>query len=280
MANIEERLAEIEGKIASSWALKARPEYEAEFKERIKGEVLAHTTKLAIAALIFLSGAGYLFIKSAVLDVYETENQKVISDLKAKYENNLADERARFEWKRYHDYGKNYIYLAGFYWNSGIGDEQKKKDMIAKQFSNAKTYFLYAMRADPQQATTYWELGELHYSYPKKYAQPDWIDTDKALRFYQQAAKLYTEAEISSGWRADAYRLIGKIYFEQVQTATKDNEANKNLAASRDYLSKARDDYVKAIPESRDYNKDGLVEVDDMLEKLPKLLAEIKKKND
>lgn len=278
MENIEERLAEIEGKIASSWALKTRSEYEAEFKERIKSEVLSHTTRLAIAALIFLSGAGYLFIKSAVLDIYQTENQKVISDLKAKYESNIADERARFEWKKHHDYGKNYIYLAGFYWDSEIGDEKKKKAMIAKQFQKAKTYFLFAMRADPQQATTYWELGELHYSYPKKYGQPDWIDTDKALHFYQQAAKLYTESEISKGWRADAYRLIGKIYFDQVRTATKDNEANKYLETSREYLSKALDDYVKAIPESREYNKDGLTEVDDMLQKLPKLVAE--RKND
>lgn len=276
MKNIEERLAEIEGKVASSWALKTCSEYEAEFKERIKSEALAHTTKLAMAALIFLSGAGYLFIKSAVIDVYQAENQKVISDLKAKYESNLADERARFEWKRHHDYGKNYIYLAGFYWDSGKGDEQKKKAMIAKQFSKAETYFWFAMRADPQQATTYWELGELRYSYPKKYGQPDWTDTGKALHYYLQAAKFYTEPEISKGWRADAYRLIGKIYFDQAQTATKDNEATKNLETSHEYLSKALDDYVKAIPESREYNKDGLTEVDTMLQRLPKLLAERK----
>lgn len=280
MTNIDERLAEIEGKIASSWALKTRTEYEAELKDRIKSEVLAHATKLAIAALIFISGAGYLFIKSAVLDVYHDENQRVISDLKAKYESNLADERARFEWKRYHDYGKNYVYLAGFYWDSGLGDDQKRKAMIANQFSKAETYFSFAMRTDPQQATTYWELGELFYSYPRKYGQVDRINTDKALHFYQQAVKLYSDGEIAKGWRADPYRMIGKIYLEQAQKAVKEKEISEKISSSREYLSKARDDYVKAVPESRDYNKDGLAEVDEMLQKTIPMLAAWKSKND
>lgn len=270
MATIEEQLAKIEGQLASSWALKARSEYEVEVKEHIKNEILAYTTKLAIAALIMLSGAGYLFIKSAVHEVYATENQKVISDLNAKYENNLADERARFEWKRYHDYGKNYIYLAEFYWNSTAGDKNKNKALIAKQFSNANTYLLYAMRADPQQATTYWELGELHYSYAKQYEQPDWVDNNKALHFYQQAAKFYTETEISRGWRADAYRLIGKIYSSQAGGTSNGDEVKKSRETSLKYLSMAREDYANVIPESREYNKDRLTEVDTLLVKFPK----------
>jgi hypothetical protein len=267
MASVDERIAEIEGKMASSWALKTRAEYEGEFRERVKNEVLAHATKLAIAALIFLSGAGYLLIKSVVTDVYQSENQKLVADLKARYDNNLAEERARFEWKRYHDYGKSYVYLAGQDWNSGALDDQRKKSLVGTHFPIAKTYFMYAMRADPQQATTYWELGELHYSYAKKFEQPDWISVDKALHYYEQAAKLYTQTEIASGWRADAYRLIGKIYYEKAQAAAKP-EADKYLAVSRESFNNARSDYVKAIPESRDYNKDGLTEVDDMLVKL------------
>lgn len=272
MATVAERLAEVEGKIASSWALKARIEYEIEFKERVKSEILIYTTKLAIAALMLLSGTGYLFIKSAVLEIYESENKRIISDLKEKYDNNLADEKLRFEWKRHHDYGKNYIYLTDVYWNSDIGDKQKKRALIEKHFSNANTYFLYAMRTDPQQATTYWELGELHYSYSKKYEQSDWFDPEKALYFYQQASKLYTEIEISHGWRADAYKAIGTIYFDLAQTTVKDNEITNNLVISREYISKARNDYVKAVPESREYNKDRLIEVDNLLMKLSKLL--------
>lgn len=169
MASLDERIAEIEAKMASSWALKTRAEYEVEFRDRVKNEVLAHATRLAIAALIFLSGAGYLLIKSVVTDVYQSENQKVVADLKSRYDINLAEERARFEWKRHHDYGKSYVYLALQEWNSAGLDDQKKKALIGTQFPIARTYFMYAMRADPQQATTYWELGELHYSYAKKY---------------------------------------------------------------------------------------------------------------
>lgn len=65
---------------------------------------------------------------------------------------------------------------------------------------------------------------------------------------------------------------MGKIYYEKAQAAGKP-DAEKYLAASRDAFKNARIDYVKAIPESRDYNKDGLTEVDDMLIKLGGALA-------
>lgn len=161
----------MEAQIASSWALRTRTEFETEFKDRIKNEILGFTVKVGISALILLGGAGYLFIKSANTEVYQGQNKQVISDLKAKYEENLAEERTRFEWKRQHDYGKNYIYLAEFYWNSEITNAEKKKTLISQQFSRAETYLNYAMRCDPQQATTYWEQGELHYTYPKKFGK-------------------------------------------------------------------------------------------------------------
>jgi hypothetical protein len=263
----DERLAKIEGQLASCWALYTREEYESQFRERVKNEVLSYVTKVGISILVLLGGAGYLFIKSAVLDIYENQNEKIISDLRNKYENNLADQRSKFEWKRNHDYGKNYIYLAEFYASSDIKLDHKRK-LLEKQFTRANTYFMYAVRADPTQATTYWELAELHYSYPHDYDAPAWIDQDRALYYYEKAANLYSEIEISRGWRADPYRLIGLIHLERARATNDVAAQNKEIASSQEYLIKARDDYMRAIPESRDYNKQHLEEVEDLIVKI------------
>ena len=266
----EERLAEIEGKLASSWALKTRTEYENEFRQYIKNELLSYTTKLVIAALVLISGAGYLFIKSAILEVYQSQNKELIDNLKAKYELNLGAERKRFEWRRHHDYGKTYIYFAKLYYDNFIGSNippQKKIELVSHQFDRAETYFEYAMRADPEEATTYWELGELYYTYAKDYGLPARVDPNKALYYYELAIKSYSDAEISKGWRGDPYRVAGKIYLEWAKDSSKNHETC--LSKAKEYLNAARGEYTKAIPESRDYNAERIKEVDDLLLAFP-----------
>jgi len=42
--SVEERVAKIEGQIASSWAFYTKAEYEMEFRDKVKREVVAYVT--------------------------------------------------------------------------------------------------------------------------------------------------------------------------------------------------------------------------------------------
>ncbi len=262
---IEQRISDIEGKMASSWALKARSEYESELRGQIKSELLIYVTKLALSALVVLAGAGYVVLKSAIVDVYQAQNQQVVADLKARYDENLREEQSRFEWKKQHDYGKNYVYLAAFYWNSRMSDKKKMHELIADHLKRAATYFSLAIRADPKQATSYWEMGELFYTYAKEYGEPDRVDLDQALHYYREAARLYSDIDIAKGWRADTYRALGKLYLEKAASAGKPDEAKSLQATASQFLEKAQDEYIHVIPESREYNDKRLKEVRDLL---------------
>jgi len=120
------------------------------------------------------------------------------------------------------------------------------------------------MRCDPQQPTTYWELGELNYTYPKKWCRPELVDVTKAIYYYKLASKLYPEFDVLRGWRADAYRMIAKIELEKAKMTDNTEEAAKTRTTALEHLEKARDEYTNAIPESREYNKNNLAEVDEM----------------
>jgi len=267
--NVDERLAAIEAQLASSWALRTRTEYEADVRSRMKSELLSYVTTLVVSAFVLLGSAGYIFLRSAIVDVYHTENDKIIGDLRAKYDTDVLQQHTDFEWKRYDDYGKNYVYLAEFYSNSGVTDE-RKAELLRKQFSRAKIYFTYAIRTDPRQASTYWELGELYYSYPKEYGLPEWVDINRALNYYEEGSKLFSEAEVSRGWRGDTYRMIGRLKLEQAKALRKEDDISRLVSSAQEYLVRSRDDYVHAIPESREYNSQHAVEVDELLISLSK----------
>jgi hypothetical protein len=267
---IEVRLARLEGQVASSWAVQTRDTFEQDLRERMRNELQGYFTKVFVAAFVLLGGAGFLFIKSATTDVYKTENEALIADLKTKYSATIAKEQKRFDWKRDHDYGKNYIYLAEFYSNSEIGTQRRQK-LLKEQFTRARTYFEYALNSDPKQASTYWELGELYYTYPKKYGAPEWIDENKAISFYEQALSYFSEFEVSKGWRADPLRIAGRIYLRRAKSASIEKEKLKSLDRAEALLVRAREEYRDAIPESRDYNKNNLTEVIALLEEVTRL---------
>ncbi len=254
----------MEARIAASWACRTSNDYEKQFKNSIKHEVILFATKIVIAGIVLLGGAGYLFLKSAITDVYQNENQKVISDLRARYDLILADEQKRFEWKKNHDYAKNYVYLAEFYSKIEM-PEDRKLEMLKKTFDRARTYFEYGLRSDPQQGSTYWELGELYYTYPKEYGFSSLVDLQLALNNYERAANHYGEIEISKGWRADALRMIGKIYFEQAKATMDKKNKSELLLKAVENLKKAEEDYISAIPESRNYNSPRLKETQKLI---------------
>ncbi len=83
---LKEDVARLEAEIAGSWALKSRHEYEVGIREGLKSELSTYAAKIAIAAVIFVGGVGAIFIKSVIIDVYQSHNEKAISDVRSRYQ--------------------------------------------------------------------------------------------------------------------------------------------------------------------------------------------------
>ena len=264
--DIEDRVAELESKIGSSWALKTQDDYEADFRERIKGEILTYTIKLAVPALVVLGGAGYLFIRATILNLYEQQDQQTFRELNTKFENTLRELEAGTEWNKLHDYAKNYMYLADFNWYAASKHTREQLDEIHREVTKAEKYFKLALRSDAQQATSYWELGQLHYSDAIKYGDSELCNPEWALLYYKKALKYYTDAEAGRGWRADALYMISKVTLGNAQRRLAEAQKAKDplgrktarqasddlLKSARENLERAVDEYSHAIPESQD----------------------------
>jgi hypothetical protein len=245
---IEERLAELEGKAASSWALKAVPEYEAGLREQFKGEILNFNLKLAAGVLLALVGVGYVGIKTAILAVYEQKDQQTFAGLQSQFDQSLKELQAGTEWNKLHDYAKNYIYLADFDWNA-YPDENDRHKRIKHDLDRAEHYFNLALRTDRQQATSYWELAELRYTYAMEY-NAGTLDRDAALSNYQRAIDSYSEPEIGKGWRAEALLKVGTIYSEKAEVAHDVKEKQNFKRLARNSLERAIHDYSHTVYES------------------------------
>lgn len=267
LSEIGERIAKIDGQIASSWALHARDEYEKQFKDSCKNEIMQYVTRIIVSALIFLAGVGYFLTESLVRDGYYKENKKIIDDFQNKYELSIKESKQLFGWQRYHNYAKNYIYMAEFYNNSNI-ESDKKTPEIEKALGRAETYFKHALSEDRKQGSTYWELGEIYYTHSDRFKAKKYFDPEKALLNYQLAIDNYKDKEIADGWRADAYRMSGKILFKQAGLSTNESSRKELLGRAKDFLAKAQTEYNNASIESREYIKDGLEEVQQYLLKI------------
>ena len=243
----DERLSKVEARLASSWALRPRSEFETDFRARIKRDLLLYADGVILTAMAVLGLVAYLFIRAATLDVYGSQHQQIISDLHQRYENSVAKGRTQFGWGKQHRYGAKYASLLDFYFRSYIGAKQKQ-DQMGLIFSRAETYLFYARRLDPQQATTYFEIGELHYTYPKQYHRRDWLDVDKALYFYRESARYCSATEVARGQRADAYRRIGEIYFDKAGAASVPQRFIHSLETARHYLGEAQSEYKEKQP--------------------------------
>jgi tetratricopeptide (TPR) repeat protein len=211
LSKLECRLAKIEGDMASSWALKTKDDYEKTFKDGIKDDMRGFIVRLAISAVLVLGGVGYVFIKSAVTDAYESRNKEAIADLQRNYEARLKLDQTRYDWSRFHNYGKDLIRVAEFY-NYLPVEEPKRQQLVERLMKRSEEYFEDASRVDPSQGSTYYELASLKYSYPMNFNVQHRIDLKKAIQYYQQAIAAYSPEECAKGWRADAYLMLGTIY--------------------------------------------------------------------
>ena len=238
-----ERVAELERQLARCLAFADRSAFETGFRRRVKKSLLRYVTGLVLVSLAIFCIVGYLFIKLATLDVFGSQHQQIIVDLSSRCDGSVLKGKKQFDWNKQHHYGAKYAALAEFYSRSPFGDQLGEQ--ISAIFARARTYLEYALRIDREQATTHFELGELDYSYPKKYKKSDLVKPDEALEHYRDAASFCSPAETARGLRADADRMIGTIYFDAAEKAHEPKPAWLFWKAS-EYLHLARREYAYA----------------------------------
>lgn len=245
LAGIEERLAKIEVRMKTHWALQTDPEFAENYVRRLRNELHASILKMAMAAIVLLAGSGFVFIKYAVVEQFSSENSRLITSLKVTYEEQVKRTDSNFEWRRFHDYGKDYVNLATLY-NKSPMEETKKKSEIHGLLDEAARYFKKALEQGDMQASTFWELGELNYTYRINMGLDNEVDKFKAIEQYKNAASRYTEVEVSKGWRAEAYYKIGVVYLDAQDDKGVNNSHRKTyIDSAKKYLLDANSEYSK-----------------------------------
>jgi hypothetical protein len=136
---LEENLAKLRAEYANSWALHTKNDFELSFANGIRNELQTTISKWAFGAVLLLLGAGALFIRYSVSQVFREENEKLVADFSARYDSQLEKLQDRFEWRRFHDYGKNYIYISELYFDSPVQAELKTK-RIVQHLNTAEQY--------------------------------------------------------------------------------------------------------------------------------------------
>lgn len=255
LTSVETRLASLEARFANSWATQTRDEYEKAIKENLKQEIMNYARNAVIAAALFILGAGYVLIKSATVQIFEDRSARLSDEVREKANKEIIRERQESDWRRLHDYGITYRYLAEFWEGTPLSQEQKHKFYL-HAFDKAEEYYSAALGIASTKAQTYYERAQLHYALAKRFELPEWKDDKQALDDYNNAAQYYGSDDVQRGWRADAYKEIGMIYLEWALSTTPPEKAN--LTHSFDYLSKAEHEYERSL--SSNDVKDGLAQ--------------------
>ncbi len=270
ITEINKRLATIEMRMKTHWALQTDQEFAENYVQQIKNDLQAFIVKMALGAIVLLAGSGFIFIKYAVNEQFSSENEKLIKRLESSYESQIIRTDANFEWRRFHDYGKDYVNLAELYSVSPISKEDKDKH-IHQLLDEAEGYFRISLSHGDMHASTYWELGELRYSYPEKMKITSEIDKISAIENYKDAAMRYTEIEIGKGWRAEAYYKIGDVYWDiQDDSGIESANRKKYQEKAKEYLVKAKRGYSRLPSQNDDRTKYNI-------QSITKLLSEIEK---
>lgn len=261
---LEENIARLRGEYASSWALHTKNDFTKLFSQEIRNELQSKMLKWAIGVIALLAGTGAIFIKYTVIQTFKDENSKLVRELYQKDEAQASALQESFQWSRFHDYGKDQVYLATLYGDSPVEPDLKLK-RIAKALDEAEQYFLQALQHGKTHASTYWELGELAFTYPNSLSYTARIDVDKAIQRYQQAADRYTQPEIDAGWRAEAYLRIGKAY---LYSARQSPENSHFASEAKKMLLKASADFANLNDQSSSRRRDDIDETQRLLSQL------------
>lgn len=262
---LEAKTAKIEARMKSHWALQTDDDFADNYLKKIRNDLQSSIMKMAIGAIVLLAGSGFIFIKYAVNEQFNKENNELIAKLQHSYDTQIERTDDNFEWRRFHDYGKEYVYLSEFYSKAPIAEDTKKAE-IHKLLSEAEKYFNDALSHGDMHASTYWELGELYYTYRNDLGLPDEVDKLKAVLSYKDAASRYTEAEIKKGWRSEAYLRIGNVYWDLHDDVAIDPSLRKTYSENaKEYLLKANSEYAQLTHLTDDRTKDNIKKVASLL---------------
>jgi hypothetical protein len=272
--SLEERIAKLEGRFANSWATHSREEYETAFRSSCNQEIMNYVTKVVIAAVLFLVGSGYFFIRSSIrsatLEVFHDKNEALIRELKSEVDKEINEARADYAWQRFHDYGIQYRYNAELFEKVPVTviPEAIKRKYYLRAFGKMAEYYNSALARDPKKGQSYYELAQLHYDLAEKFGLTDteFFRPEAALQEYQLASDYYDNFEKDLGWRADAYKHIASINLEKAEKSTDPRAKNEYTEKSSQYLEKAKHDYERA-QDSLDV-RDGLNETNTLLSRI------------
>ncbi|HEX8564861.1 MAG TPA: hypothetical protein VF648_04270 [Pyrinomonadaceae bacterium] len=267
ISKLQSLTAQLEGRIASSWALHTREDYEKSFRENYKYDNYIFIAKCLFGVILFLAGAGYFFTKAVVREVYSTENKELIAKLESDNKQTVDRLEKKYQWNRFHNYGKNLIYVAESYLYLPEIDNAKRIELIRKLFDKSDRYFNDALFYDSKQASTYWELAELKYYYPQKFIVP-LVDEDKAIENYRKAISYYTDEERKQGWKADGYFRLGEIYYKKIENSL--NDKKQNIILAKENLLEAKKEYELFNVNS----KENLEKINSNLQKLNAIKTE------
>lgn len=242
---LEECNAKIEARMKSHWALQTDDEFAETYLRKIKNDINSSIIKMAIGAVLLLAGSGFIFIKYAVIEQFNTENDYLITQLKNSYNLRIHKTDNNYEWRRFHDYGKDYVNLAKLYSKSPIEVDVKKQE-IHELLDQAEKYFKDALSHGDMHASTYWELGELYYTYRIEMGFVEEVDKLTAVQKYKDSALRYTEVEINKGWRSEVYYRIGSVYWDLFDDpAMAEKLRSTYYTNAKDYLLLAKNEYSK-----------------------------------
>ncbi len=252
---LSQRIANLEGRFAGSWACQTREEYEKAIKQDLKQEIVGYLTKIVVGLVIFLGGAGALLINIVIESTFERQNAAMVKDLQARYDAHVKEDLTRLEWERFHNYGVTYRYLAELYSASPVPEDAKKKK-LQDIFDRAKTYYDLALKVDPKQPTTHFELGQIYHTYPIKFGLQSWKKDQDAIDEYQRAIDFMAYDDVSKGWRAEALTMLAQTELDTYLSSSAANRHRQLLDTIEGQLEQASFEYTVALKEVTTYNRD------------------------
>lgn len=265
---LEERTAQMQARMNSHWAFQTDDEFVNSYLLKLRNELQSSIFKMAVGAIVLLAGSGFIFIKYAVNEHFNNQNEMLKNKLQTSYNQQIEKTDNNFEWRRFHDYGKNHVNLARIYSKAPL-EEEVKETQVHDLLNEAEKYFKDALSHGEMHASTYWELGELDYSYPIEMGLKNEVDKLRAIQRYKDAISRYTEVEVSKGWRSEVFFRIGSVYLDLADDhGVREPLRAKYSSSASAYLKKAKNEYARHAYLTDNRSKGNVERISDLLAKI------------
>ena len=205
-----ERLVKLEAKVNSHWVFHTPDEFNERYINQIKSGLNQSIIRTTLTAIIILFGAGAAFINSIIKQTFDEESKELAERLTSEYQIKSDKIRDDFEWRRFHDYGTDFIQLARLYSKTPM-DSTLMKVEIHELLKNAEGFFQQALEHGTIHASTYWEMGQIRYTYPIEFGIEEEVDLVQAKKNFELAVLRYKESEVAKGWRAECYIKLAEV---------------------------------------------------------------------